>query len=77
MVLLRVNDSKDTKAVAKEMFEGINMSKWICVGADELRVATAGDTVMLVMLQDTLSDTITCKDIEDAFKKLCGETRGR
>lgn len=72
MVLLRVKDSKDTEAVAKEMFEGIDMAKWICVGADELRVATSGDTIMLVMMQNTLSDTITCKDIEDIFKKLCG-----
>jgi hypothetical protein len=72
MVLLRVNDSKDTESAAKEMFEGINMAKWICVGADELRVATSGDTIMLVMMQNTLSDTITCKDIEDEFKKLCG-----
>ncbi len=72
MALVRVKDSKDTEAVAKQMLDGINQNKWICVGADDLKVTASGDTIMLMMVQSSLSDTVTSDQIVDAFKNVCG-----
>ncbi|WOO38089.1 hypothetical protein R2R35_06195 [Anaerocolumna sp. AGMB13020] len=72
MALVRVKDSKDTEAVAKQMLDGINQNKWICVGADDLKVTASGDTIMLMMVQSSLSDTVTSDQIVDAFKTVCG-----
>jgi hypothetical protein len=72
MVLVRVNDKADTKQVAEEMLNGINQNKWICVGADDLKVATCGDTIMLIMVSTTLSDTVTADQMVDVFKTVSG-----
>lgn len=72
MVLVRVKDVKDTQSVAEAMMNGIDQRKWICVEADDLKVATCGDTIMLIMVQSTLSDTVTVDQIVDAFKTVCG-----
>ncbi len=68
LVLVRVKDSKDSEAVAKEMMDGINQSKWICVTADDLKVAGVGDVVLLVMVSSDFSDTVTTEQVVDAFK---------
>ena len=52
LVLVRVADGADSKAVAESMHSGIDPRKWICVGADDLRVAGAGDVVMLIMVNN-------------------------
>lgn len=72
LVLARVKDSKDTEKVAKEMLDGIDQRKWICVMADDLKVATCGDVIMLIMVESQLSDTVTSDQIVDAFKTVCG-----
>lgn len=71
LVLLRVKDSKDTKEIANDMLNGINQQKWICVGGDDLKVATCGDTILLIMVQSSLSDVVTSDQIVDAFKQVC------
>ena len=68
LALVRVKDSKDSKTVAKDMLDGINQSKWICVSADDLKVAGCGDVVLLVMVASNMSDTVTAEQIVDAFK---------
>lgn len=68
LVLVRVKDSKDSETVAKEMMDGIDQSKWICVTADDLKVTGSGDVVLLVMASTDLSDTVTTDQMIDAFK---------
>lgn len=65
LVVLRVNDAGDAKAVAEEMKAGIDTRKWICVEAGSLQVAGYGDVVMLIMCDDA-------KPFVDAFKAVCG-----
>lgn len=72
LALVRVKDSKDTKAIAKQMLDGIDQNKWICVGADDLKITACGDTIMLMMVQSVLADTVTSDQIVDAFKTVCG-----
>ena len=70
MVLVRVAEGADSKAVAEAMQSGIDTRKWICVEADDLKVAGFGDVVMLMMLN---SDSgMTAQSFVDAFAKVAG-----
>lgn len=72
MVLVRLNNAADAKEVAQEMKNGIDQRKWICVEADDLKVAASGDVVMLVMISSTFADTATAADFIGAFKEISG-----
>ena len=72
LVVVKVKNKKNTKTIANEMLNGIDQSKWICVTADDLRVAAAGDVVVLIMVDSQFEETVTAKGIVDAFKSLCG-----
>ena len=70
MVLVRVADAADSKTVAESMKSGIDTRKWICVEADDLKVAGFGDVVMLIMVN---SDSgMTAQSFVDAFSKVAG-----
>ena len=70
LVLVRVADAADSKAVAEAMKSGIDTRKWICVEADDLKVAGFGDVVMLIMVN---SDSgMTAQSFVDAFAKVAG-----
>ena len=73
MVVLRVNESEDAKAVAQEMKDNINTRKWMCVEAGDLQVVGYGDVVMLIMVDENFAaDGITSQAFVDAFKAVCG-----
>ena len=70
MVLVRTVEGADTKAVAEAMKSGIDTRKWICVEANDLKVAGFGDVVMLIMVN---SDSgMTAQSFVDAFAKVAG-----
>ena len=70
MVMVRVAEGAGSKAVAESMKTGIDTRKWICVEADDLKVAGFGDVVMLVMVN---SDSgMTAQSFVDAFAKVAG-----
>ena len=70
MVLVRVADGAGSKDVAESMKSGIDTRKWICVEADDLKVAGFGDVVMLIMVN---SDSgMTAQSFVDAFAKVAG-----
>ena len=70
LVLVRVTDSADAKAVAQQMKENINPRKWICVMADQVMAAGYGDVVMFVMLDSQLG--LTAQSYVDTFAAICG-----
>lgn len=72
LVLVRTSSSSKSEEVAKEMREGIDPRKWICVGADDIKVVTKGDLVMLFMVSSELSDMVTSSDMVAAFKEVAG-----
>ncbi len=90
LVLARVNDTAKLEEIKKAMFEGINTRKWICVEADQLRVVSYGDVIMLVMASSSLAEgladgmvkafaeSVTGAAVEDVATVLTGEvlTRG-
>lgn len=70
MVLVRTAEGADSKAVAESMKTGIDTRKWICVEADDLKVAGFGDVVMLIMVN---SDSgMTAQSFVDAFANVAG-----
>ena len=70
MVLVRTAEGADNKSVAEAMHAGIDTRKWICVEADDLKVAGFGDVVMLIMVN---SDSgMTAQSFVDAFAKVAG-----
>jgi len=70
MVMVRTAETADSKAVAEAMKSGIDPRKWICVEADDLKVAGFGDVVMLIMVN---SDSgMTAQSFVDAFAKVAG-----
>lgn len=75
LVLVRVKDAADAEAVAQQMKEGIDPRKWICVEANDLKVAGYCDVVMLVMVSsDYAEDGISAQAMVDAFQAVCGST---
>ena len=72
LVVARVNDASKTEEIAKEMANGINQSKWVCVTADDMKVMTKGDVIVLFMVDSEFSDTVTSDEIEHAFQTVCG-----
>lgn len=90
LVVARVSDTDKIEEIKKEMFEGINTRKWICVEADQLRVVSCKDVIMLVMVSSRLAEgladgmvkafaeAITGEAVEDVATVLSGEilTRG-
>lgn len=67
LVLAKVKDGVDAKAVAKEMSEKINTRKWICVSAEKLYATSSGDVVFLIMTNEKMATPIYEK-----FKALAG-----
>ena len=70
LVMVRVANAGDAKAVAEEMKEKIDPRKWICVGADQVMAAGYGDTVMFIMVDSNLE--LTAQAYVDAFATVCG-----
>lgn len=70
MVLVRLAEGADAKTVAESMKSGIDPRKWICVEADDLKVAGFGDVVMLIMLNS--DSNMTAQSFVDAFAKVAG-----
>ena len=72
LVMVRLAEGTDAKEVAESMKAGIDTRKWICVEADDLKIAGFGDVVMLIMLN---SDSgMTAQSFVDAFGTVVGGT---
>lgn len=71
LVMVRVKDAADTAAVAEAMKNGINPRKWICVEADDVRVAASEDVILLYMVSTDL-DVATGEQMVENFKEIVG-----
>lgn len=75
MVLVRVAEGADMEAIKNAMFNGINTRKWICVDANELRVVSSADLIMLCMVGTEFATGLADKMVE-AFAANVGELSG-
>lgn len=72
MVAARTAPGVDAKTVAEAMKSGVDPRKWICVEADDMKVAGIGDVVMLIMVSTT--GDMTAQSFVDAFQTVAGRT---
>ena len=72
MVMVRTAAGVDAKTVAESMKAGIDPRKWICVEADDLKVAGIGDVVMMIMVSTT--GNMTAQSFVDAFQTVAGRS---
>ncbi len=72
LAIVRVKDGADTEKEAKEIYDNVNMRKWICVEADVKTVAYYGDVIMMYMVNSEFTDVPTAQSIQDAFRTVCG-----
>lgn len=70
MVMVRTADGVDAKTVAESMKSGVDPRKWICVEADDMKVAGCGNVVMLIMVSTT--GDMTAQSFVDAFQAVAG-----
>ena len=75
LVLAKVAEGADMEAIKNAMFNGINTRKWICVEADQLRVVSAADVIMLVMAGSEFAPGLA-DGMVDAFAANVGELSG-
>lgn len=75
LVIAKLSDTAKTEELKKAMFEGINTRKWICVEADQLRVVSSADLIMLVMADTQLGEG-HADGLVEAFKTNVGELTG-
>ena len=75
MVLVRVAEGADMEAIKNAMFNGINTRKWVCVDANELRVVSSADLIMLCMVGTEFATGLADKMVE-AFAANVGELSG-
>ena len=85
LVIVKLSDTAKAEEIKSAMFNGINTRKWICVEADQLRVVSCKDIIVLVMsstqLAEGLADgmvkafaeSITGAAVEDVATVLTGE----
>lgn len=72
LVLCRVKDPANTQTIARQMFDGIDQRKWICVEADDLMVSAYQDLVLLVMIGSEYEESATAEQLTEAFIQVCG-----
>lgn len=71
LIMVRVKNAEEAENVAKEMLAGVDPRKWICVGADDVQVATFVDVVMLIMVDTGLG--LKAQSYVDALKQIAGD----
>ena len=75
LVIVKLSDTAKAEEIKSAMFNGINTRKWICVEADQLRVVSSADLVMLVMADSQLGEG-HADGLVEAFKTNVGELTG-
>ena len=73
MLLVRVAEGTDAKEIAQQMYDNIDMRKWVCMAADTKTAAVYGDVAMFFMISTDFADQATTESMMDAFKAVCGE----
>ncbi len=58
VVLLRLPEGADVESVRKEIEEKADPVKWVCVGAEKKTVVANGNTVLLVMSFENITDKV-------------------
>lgn len=72
LVVLKVKDVSKIEDMKQEMYENINMAKWICVSAEKLYITNSDDIIFMVMASDDWATPVY-----NGFKKYVNNNIGK
>lgn len=72
LAFARVKDGADINKIKKDIFDNINMRKWLCTEADKLYVMNNGNVIIAFMASNDWVDIIY-NDIKDYLDNEIGE----
>lgn len=62
MCLIEAKDGVDVEALKNDILESVNHRKWVCVAAEKVLVSNCGNTILMVMSTEEITD-----DVYNAF----------
>ncbi len=72
LVVLKVKDASKIESMKQEMYDNIDMAKWICVSAEKLYITNSGDLIFMVMSVDEWATPVY-----NGFKKYVNNNIGK
>ena len=72
LVVLKVKDTSKIESMKQEMYDNINMAKWICVSAEKLYITNSNDIIFMVMASDDWAIPVY-----NSFKKYVNNNIGK
>ena len=72
VAIVRVKDNADVEKIKQEMFDNIDMRRWICVSAEQLYITNSGNVIFSVM-----ADKDVAKAVYNDFKKYVNNNIGK
>ncbi len=72
LVALKVKDASKIENMKQEMYDNIDMAKWICVSAEKLYITNSGDLIFMVMSVDEWATPVY-----NSFKKYVNNNIGK
>ena len=72
LVALKVKDASKIESMKQEMYDNIDMAKWICVSAEKLYITNSGNLIFMVMSVDEWATPVY-----NSFKKYVNNNIGK
>ena len=72
VAIVKVKDNADVEKIKQEMFDNIDMRRWICVSAEQLYITNSGNVIFSVM-----ADKDIAKAVYNDFKKYVNNNIGK
>ena len=71
-LLIKVKDQANVEKVKEDLYNRIDMNRWICVSADKLYITNNGNTIFLVMSEEDWA-----KEVYNSFKNYVNNNIGK
>ena len=71
-LVIKAKNNVDVEKLKEEIYENIDMNRWICVSADKLYITNNGNIIFLVMASDDYA-----KPVYEGFKKYVNNAIGK
>ena len=72
VAIVKVKDSADVEKIKQEMFDNIDMRRWICVSAEQLYITNSGNVIFSVMADKDIAEAVY-----NDFKKYVNNNIGK
>lgn len=72
VAVIKVSENANIEEMKQEIYDNINMNRWLCVSADKLYITNNGDVIFLIMASEEWA-----KPVYDEFKKYVNNDIGK